>query len=154
MSKKPTHADAELILKLYDTRREGELRKARDWWASTFWPQSADDIIKVMRGTDPQENAWLRQVLGYWGMVASFVKHGVLSPDLFYEQSFCGEMFFIYAKVEPFLKEVREKMQNPNLLTNLEALVNTEQGRERFKQVSKNVEIARKAHAERLAKAS
>ena len=153
MPDKPTHADAELILKLYDARREAELRKARRWWTTDFWPQSADDIVRVARGADPQENAWYRQTLGYWGIVASFVKHGVLHPDLFYEQSFCGEMFFIYAKVAPFLKEVREKMQNPLLLANLEALVNTKQGQERFEAVSRNVENARKARAQQ-AKAS
>jgi hypothetical protein len=153
MPDKPTHADAELILKLYDARREAELRKARRWWTTDFWPQSADDIVRVARGADPQENAWYRQTLGYWGIVASFVKHGVLHPDLFYEQSFCGEMFFIYAKVAPFLKEVRQKMQNPLLLANLEALVNTKQGQERFEAVSRNVEIARKARAQQ-AKAS
>jgi hypothetical protein len=154
MSEKPTHADAELILKLYDARRESELRKARTWWTSSFWPQGADDIVRVARGADPQENAWFRQVLGYWGIVASFVKHGVLHPDLFYEQSFCGEMFFIYAKIAPFLKETREKMQNPMLLANLEALVNTKQGQERLEVVSRNVEIARKARAQQAAKAS
>src|ERR1700756_2024818 len=103
----PTHADAELILKLYEARREPEIRKARQWWTSTFWPESADDIVKVIRTPGSQENNWLRQVLGYWGMASSFVTHGVLSEDLFFEPSFSGEMFFIYAKVEPYLKELR-----------------------------------------------
>ena len=72
---KPTHADAELILKLYDARRESEIRKARTWWTGTFWPDSADDLIKVMRGAGTPENAWFRQVLGYWSMASSFVSH-------------------------------------------------------------------------------
>ncbi len=32
MSKKATSADAQLILQLYDLRREAEMRKARNWW--------------------------------------------------------------------------------------------------------------------------
>ena len=149
----PTHADAELILKLYDARREPEIRKARQWWTTTFWPESADDIIKVIRSMGSQENNFLRMVLGYWGMAGSFVTNGVLSEDLFFEPSCSGEMFLIYAKLEPYLKEVREKMQNPMLLVNLEKLVQSEKGQERYKVMSRNIENMRKARAENLAKA-
>lgn len=151
---KPTHADAELILKLYDARRESEIRKARQWWTTTFWPESADEVVKIMRSLGSPENAWLRQVLGYWSMASSFVTHGVLNEDLFFEPSFSGEMFFIYAKLEPFLRELREKMQNPLLLANFEKLIHSEKGKERYKVISKNVENLRKTRAENLAKAS
>jgi hypothetical protein len=154
MPKKPTHADAELILKLYDTRREAEMRKARQWWTTTFWPENVDEILKVMRGQGTPENAWYRQVLGYWGMATSFVTHGVLSEDLFFETSFSGEMFVIFAKVEPYLKELREKLQNPLFLAHIEGLVRSKTGRERFKVISKNVENMRTARAEKLAKVS
>lgn len=150
----PTHADAELILKLYDARREPELRKARQWWTATFWPESSDDILKVIRGMGSQENNWLRQVLGYWSMASSFVTNGVLNEDLFFEPSCSGEMFFVYAKVEPYLAEIREKMQNPLLLANVEKLAKSEKGQERFKIISRNVENARKARKESMAKAS
>jgi hypothetical protein len=150
----PTHADAELILKLYEARREPEMRKARQWWTATFWPESADEITKVIRSMGSQENNWLRMVLGYWSMAASFVAQGVLNEDLFFEPSCSGEMFVIYVKVEPYLKEVREKMQNPMLLANLEKLIKSEKGQERYKIMSRNVENMRKARAENLAKAS
>jgi hypothetical protein len=150
----PTHADAELILKLYEARREPEIRKARQWWTATFWPESADDIIKVIRSMGSQENNFLRMVLGYWGMAGSFVTQGVLNEDLFFEPSCSGEMFLIYAKIEPYLKEVREKLQNPMLLVNLEKLIKSEKGQERYKVTSKNVENMRKARAENMAKAS
>jgi hypothetical protein len=150
----PTHADAELILKLYEARREPEIRKARQWWTANFWPESADDIIKVIRSMGSQENNFLRMVLGYWGMAGSFVSHGVLNEDLFLEPSCSGEMFLIYAKVEPYLKDLREKLQNPTLLVNLEKLVKSEKGQERYKVMVKNVENMRKARAENMAKAS
>ena len=50
MSKKPTAADAQLIIQLYDLRREAEMRKARNWWFGEFWPQNADDFLKVAVG--------------------------------------------------------------------------------------------------------
>jgi len=70
MAKKPTAADAQLILQLYDLRREAEMRKARSWWLGEFWPQSADDVVKVAWAMGTQENNWLRQVGGYWSMAA------------------------------------------------------------------------------------
>ena len=145
MSNTPTHADADLILKLYDARREPELRKARTWWTQTFWPESADDILAVMRAFGSQENNWFRQGAGYWGMVVSFVKNGVLNETLFLEPSFSGELFVIYAKVAPFLKELREKSQNPTLMANLESVVLSEAAKPRLEQTTKNVENMRKA---------
>lgn len=141
----PTTADAELIMKLYDLRREAEIRKARNWWIG-FWPESADDILKIATALGTQENAWLRQVGGYWEMAASFVLHGTLNRDLFLEPSFSGEMFLFYGKVEPFLKEVREKMQNPAVFANVEKLIATSEGApERLKQTQERIAMIRKA---------
>src|SRR5437773_10595372 len=72
MSEKPNAGDAEIIMRLYDLRRETEMRKARAWYAASFWPTSADDVIQVINVANPQENAWFRQVSGYWEMAASF----------------------------------------------------------------------------------
>jgi hypothetical protein len=71
MAKKASAGDADIILKLYDLRREAELRKARRWWLNDFWPESADDVLAVMRAVGTQENSWFRQVLGYWGIATS-----------------------------------------------------------------------------------
>jgi hypothetical protein len=148
MAKKPTAADAELILKLYDLRRETEIRKARNWWVVTFWPQTADEFIKVANSLGTQENNWLRQVGGYWDMAAAMVLHGTLNSDLFLEGGVSGEMFFLYAKVQPILKELREKMQSPGLFANVEKVImSSKAGRERLKAVSARVESRRKAMA-------
>jgi hypothetical protein len=145
MSNTPTTADAELIVKLYDLRREAELRKARSWWLG-FWPESTDDIMKIASTMGSQENNWLRQVSGYWEMAASFVLHGALNRDLFLEPSFSGEMFVIFGKVEPFLKELREKMQNPAIFGNVEKLIATSAGApERLKQTQERLAMMRKA---------
>ena len=145
MSNTPTTADAELIVKLYDLRREAELRKARSWWLG-FWPESTDDIMKIASTMGGQENNWLRQVSGYWEMAASFVLHGALNRDLFLEPSFSGEMFVIFGKVEPFLKELREKMQNSAIFGNVEKLIATSAGApERLKQTQERLALMRKA---------
>ncbi len=88
MPKKPTIDDARLILQLYDLRREAEMRKARHWWVATFWPKCADDFVKVATAMGTEENNWLRQVGGYWGIAVSFVLNGVLSEKLFFSCSF------------------------------------------------------------------
>ena len=145
MPKKPTTADAELILKLYDLRREAEIRKARNWWFVNFWPENADDFMKIALAAGTQENNWLRQVSSYWDLAASLVVHGTLNETLFLEPAFSGEMFLIFAKIHPFLKEVREKTQNPRMLANVENVIKkSKAGRERLKFVEQRMAARRK----------
>jgi hypothetical protein len=153
MSTKATAADAELILKLYDLRREAELRKARNWWVVTFWPQTAEEILKISSNMGSQENNWFRQVSGYWSMAATLVEHGALNADLFLEPPSAAEMFLIFAKVKPFLKELREK-SSPTMFVSIEKLVNsTEKSRALLQRMETNVANRKKAMAE-AAKAS
>src|SRR3981081_2235110 len=118
MAKKPTVADAQLILQLYDLRRETEMRKARHWWGAEFFPQSADEFLRVSQAAGTDRHNWLRQALGYWGMTASFVLKGVLNEELFLEPAFSGEMFIMFAKLQPILKELREKLGDPRAFHN------------------------------------
>lgn len=144
MAKKPTVADAQLILQLYDLRRETEMRKARNWWGGEFFPENADDYLKVAWAMGTQENAWLRQVAGYWSIAASFVLSGVLSEELFLQPGFSGEMFLIYAKVHPFIKDLRQKMNDPNAWLAIEkAVTRTKWGRDRLQFMIKRVETMR-----------
>jgi len=144
MAEKATASDAELILKLYDLRREAEMRKARNWWLG-FWPESVEDVMKVAGAIGTQENAWLRQVGGYWEMAASLVLHGALNKELFLEPGFCGEMFVTFSKVQPFLKELREKTNNAAIFANVEKLISSvEGGMERVKQTRERMLAFRK----------
>ncbi len=144
MPKKPTIEDARLILELYDLRREAEMRKARQWWLTTFWPKSADDFIKVATAMGSEENNWLRQVGGYWGIAVSFVLNGVVSEKLFFQVSFCGELYFIFAKVRPFLAEIRTKMNNPELFLNIEkTILGSKIARAQFEKVEARVAAMR-----------
>ncbi len=154
MPKKPTAADAELILKLYDLRREAEMRKARNWWAVEFWPQSADDILKLAMEFGSQQNAWMRQVGGYWEMAATLALSGAINEELFLQPGCSGEMFFCFAKVQPYLKELRAKMNNPNVFVNIEKVaMKTKAGRELVKKLQERQAAFLKRRAE-AAKAS
>jgi hypothetical protein len=140
MAKKPTIDDARLILELYDLRREAEMRKARHWWMATFWPKNADDFIRVASAMGTEENNWLRQVGGYWGIAVSFVSNGVVSEKLFFQVPFCGELYFIFAKVRPLLPEIREKMKNPDLFLTIEkAIFGSKLARAQFEKVEARV---------------
>ncbi|HEY4900721.1 MAG TPA: hypothetical protein VIH91_07880 [Terriglobales bacterium] len=128
-----TYQDADLLLKLYDLRRESVMREARSFFVQ-FMPQSAEDVLAVMQGWGSKESAYLRQVSSYWDMVASLVKHGVLNETLVYET--CGEMYLTYAKVQPFLAKIREGMSAPDYLKNVEKVVeSTADGRARVERM-------------------
>ncbi len=153
MPKKPGSTDAELILKLYDLRREAEIRKARNWWGADFWPENADDFMKVAMAMGTQENNWLRMVGGYWDLAASLVVHGTLNEALFLEPAFSGEMFMMFAKLHPFLKELRERLKSPTMLANVEKVIkNSKTGRDRLKFMEERIAMRRKALKEAAAK--
>ena len=145
MPKKATAEDARVIMRLYDLRRETEMRKARSWYAG-WWPTSAEDILQILSSFGTQENAWFRQVSGYWDMAASFVLRGALNEDLFIDSG--GEMWFILSKVYPFLKEVREKGKVPYYFQRVEKLaMQSKEGRERLQMMLKRAEVRRAAIA-------
>ena len=145
MPKKATAEDAQIIMWLYDLRREPEMREARHWYAG-WWPRSADDILKVLQAGGTQENAWFRQVNGYWDMAASFVLHGVVNESLFFDSS--GELWFVLAKLQPFLKEVRQRANIPQGFVRVEKVATrTKDGRDRLQMFLKRADASRAAIA-------
>jgi hypothetical protein len=129
----PNHHDAELVLKLYELRRETVMREARNWMA-TFNPKSIEDVVAVMSNFAAKENAYMRQVCSYWEMVAAFIIHGTLNADLAYDT--LGEMYFVYAIIQPVLEDFRKKFNSPDFFKNVQQVVEaTAKGRERIAQV-------------------
>jgi hypothetical protein len=132
-----TAADADLVLRLYDLRRESEMRKARDWFAGEFWPSSFSDFEQTMMQFGTPQSRWLGQVLSYWNMAASLVVRGALQPELFNDT--CHEAWFCYAKIRPFMQEARSKF-SPDFLANLEkAIEGTPEGRQRLQATEENL---------------
>jgi hypothetical protein len=114
-----TYEDVRLILHLYELRREARLREARDWFTGKFQPKSIDDVRTVGAARGTPENASYRMVTTYWDMAASFVARGILDSELFLESG--GEMLVVFAKLEPFLADLRQG--NPRLLKNVEQVI-------------------------------
>ncbi len=109
---------AELILKLYDLRREAKMREARNWIFS-FNPTSAEQYTQTMM--DPEVGGYLRMVTSYWDMAATLVVHGAIDADMFNETA--GEHMMIFAKVEPILADLRTMWEMPDALKNLEKVI-------------------------------
>jgi hypothetical protein len=109
---------ADLILKLYEMRRESVMREARNWMVG-FFPESAQDVVQAM--INPKTSAYYRMVTTYWDMAASFVINGAIEEKMFSDAA--GEHIIVFSKIEPFLQELREMTGNPNGLKSLETLV-------------------------------
>ena len=143
------YQSADLILKLYDMRREETMRKARDWFGR-FNPESTQDVLDALAG---EHSAFYRMVTTYWDMAASLVEHGAIDEEMFNDAN--GEHVFIFAKIEPFLAELRQKM-GMQMLVHLERVVMRQhdaRGRlEHIRQMSRRWAAARaEAEARRAA---
>ena len=108
-----------LILRLYEMRRDDRMREARNWFTGNFKVRTLEEWTALCApGTDA--NASYRMVTSYWEMVASFITSGVLNPELFYQSG--RELLFCYARVRHVLPALREKLGNPGELKNLETV--------------------------------
>jgi hypothetical protein len=114
-----TYEQANLLLRLYEMRRETRLREARAWFTAHFNARSPEEISqKYPQGTE--ENASFRMVLSYWEMAASMPNRGLIDDEFFFENS--GEAFFVYDRIRELLPGMRAAYQNPQAFSNLEAL--------------------------------
>jgi hypothetical protein len=110
-------ADADLILKLYELRREPVMREARNWFFS-FNPTNAAEYMEAMMS---ENSGYLRMVISYWDMAASLVNNGAIDEQMFNDAN--GEHLFVFAKIEPILAELRQQWNQPDMLKHYETLV-------------------------------
>jgi hypothetical protein len=137
---------AELILRLYELRRETVMREARSFVGSSFLPQSDDELVAVVT-KGGKETGFVLQVYGYWDMVCAFVLHGMLSEPLVYDT--CQEMYFQFAKIHPYLKGFRQKINLPEWMQSLEKVAaGSPRGRKRLAVMRANLEQIGKFKAE------
>ena len=119
MARKPNHADAELLLRLYEIRRDPELRLARKWFLTEFQAQSWEEIkARYLSHTD--EDRWFRMTISYWEMVGTLVNRGVLHDELFFEHT--GEDVVTWERCKPWLEGVRAAIR-PTYLHNFQEMV-------------------------------
>ena len=129
------YESADLLLKLYELRREPAMREARAWFAAEFNPTTFEDVQQALRGPKSPQ---FRMVTSYWDMAASFVNHGAIDADMFNDAN--GEHVFVFAKLQPYLEQVRAAT-NPSYMRHLEQAVMAMPGAE-----------ARVAHAREMSK--
>ncbi len=137
-----TPADADIILKLYELRREPVMRQARAWIVGEFWPKTAEEFFAVADNWQDPHNAWFRQVTTYWEMAAAMVLHGAVSAELFVDCN--GEGFYLLAKFAPLLEAIRERI--PAFMTKTGELINRfSAAAQRYEAIQKRVEARRGA---------
>ena len=111
--------DAQLLLQIYDLRREEKLRRAREWVLGNFWAENLEDF-NALCPAGSQENAYYRQATTYWETVALIVNKGMLDEDLYFEST--NESLFTWIRVQKVVSEMRKQRKNPLILRNLETL--------------------------------
>ncbi len=133
---------ANLILKLYDLRREEVMRKARNWFVMEFHPESVQDIQAAAMG---ENSAYYRMVTSYWDMACSFVTNGAIDEQMFNDAN--GEHMGVFSKIEPFLAEIRQVSGMPTYMQHLERVVmnmpDAQERMTRFREVIKQAAQAR-----------
>lgn len=112
-----TYDDANLILRLYDLRREDKMRAARNWFVANFRCRTMAEMGELCP-PGSEANAYYRQVVSYWDMAGSFVNAGVLNPDLFFMNT--REILLVWERVKPIVAGARAAFKDPSYLGNLE----------------------------------
>jgi len=131
-AEKPDYHDADLMLRVYEMRREARTRDNRDKLNFAFWPKSYEDVKAVQQPGHELNQAW-RQLSGYWEMVFGIARNGIVNADYWVANN--GEGMFFYAKVAPFLAQIRA--ESPLALQNLEwAATQTDKGKQVFEYIS------------------
>jgi hypothetical protein len=115
-----TNEQVNLMLRLYEDRREPRLREAREWFSANFHAKNEEDLMRVCP-PGSKENAYMRMVLGYWEMAASIVNRGLIEENFFFENS--GEQWGVWEQVKPVIGAWRAMFSSPKFLANLEEQV-------------------------------
>ncbi|PYS82832.1 MAG: hypothetical protein DMF70_07535 [Acidobacteria bacterium] len=140
--------DANLILKLYDLRREPVMREARNWFFS-FNPTTTAEYMEAMMG---EHTGHLRMVITYWDMAASLVNNGAIDEQMFNDAN--GEHLFIFAKIEPIPEGLRQEWGQPDMLKNFETLIRRiPENKERLAAIRDRIKMITAMMTERAEKA-
>jgi len=139
---------ANLILKLYELRREETMRKARTWF-TRFDPQSAQDVMNAMM--NEETSAYLRMVTTYWEMAASLVNNGAVDEKMFNDAN--GEHVFVFAKLQPILGELRQVFDSPQAFAHLErSVMNMPDAQERLDKMRERFKLMARMRGEAASK--
>jgi hypothetical protein len=137
-------ADADLILRLYDLRREPVMREARNWFFS-FNPTTVAEYMEAIMG---EHGGHLRMVVSYWDMAASLVNNGAIDEQMFNDAN--GEHLFVFAKIEPILEELRQQWNQPDMLKHFETIIRrVPENKEKLAGIRERIKMIQAMMAER-----
>ena len=119
METQATYDDVNLVLRLYELRREEKLRKAREWFGASFKVNTMEEL-NALCPMGSEQNAYMRMVLSYWEMTASFITAGVLNQELFFQSG--RELLFVWERVRELVPQMRAMFKDPNYARNLETV--------------------------------
>jgi hypothetical protein len=112
-----THEQANLLLRLYELRREPRMREAREWFFANFHPASLEDML-ALAPPRSSADASVRMLISYWEMAASIVNRGLIDEDFFFENT--GEQWAVWGRIKELVPAIRERSMNPHQYGNLE----------------------------------
>jgi hypothetical protein len=121
MTIQATYDDANLILRLYEMRREEKMRAAREWFGQNYHFHTLEEFTQKCPPNSSM-NAYARMVTSYWDMAASFITGGILNQELFFQSQ--GELLFVWQRISKLVPEMRAAHKNPTLFLNLETVAN------------------------------
>jgi hypothetical protein len=136
----PDHHDADLVLKLYELRRESVMRDSRRQLNTSFWPTSFDEVLAITKYDHPLNEAF-RQCTTYWEMTYAMARHGVMHAEFMLES--CGEGLLLYARIEPWLAEYRATVSALGFRNAEWVATETEMGRAIMERFRKRVQDRR-----------
>ncbi|MBZ5503941.1 MAG: hypothetical protein LAO78_00515 [Acidobacteriia bacterium] len=142
--------DTQFILKIYDLRREPVMRAARNYAIGELWPQNYEEFKAIIVGYGTEPNAYLRQVLTFWNMIAAMVLRGAVDEQLFIETQ--TEPYFLWAKFGHYIPQARKDQIDPEYLLHLEKLTSKPAAKKKIKGLRDRL-IERRATATAAAKA-
>jgi hypothetical protein len=117
METKPTHEQAQLHLQIYDLRREERMRQGREWFFKNYWPDSAEDAMRIA-APGSEGGAFAMMVVSYWEQACALVNSGLLNEDLFFQTS--GEFFGVWERCRPIVPQIREMWKYKLYLSEME----------------------------------
>ncbi len=112
-----TYDQVNLMLRLYELRRDPRLRQARSWFVEHFHPDSPEDMMKKYP-PGSEENTNIRMVISYWDMIAGIVNRGLIDDELFFESN--GEIWVVWDRIRSIVPAWRAAFKNPTVFHNLE----------------------------------
>lgn len=122
---KPTHQDAIIMLRLSQLSAIAGLSEATNWmWSDNFITDFAEFIKKYPRGSEGSEKA--AKICGYFETIGTLYKNGLFNEELLFDWLL---VYSVWDRIKNFAIGVREKVGEPRLFENFEAMAKAQKAK-------------------------